>query len=81
MPSTVIRRFAWRPPAPPRPPALDVEFVNGRVYRYAGVPEELAREMRSAFAKGVFFNRAIRPRYRGERLLGGWPDEGEAASV
>ena len=71
MPSAVIRRFAWRCD----PPALDVEFVSGRVYRYAGVPEELAQEMRRAFAKGVFFNRRIRDRFACKRLPGGWPEE------
>jgi hypothetical protein len=59
MPSTVIRRFAWRAD----PPALDVEFVTGRIYRYHGVPEELEEEMRRAFSKGSFFNRRIRPRF------------------
>ena len=39
MPSTVIRRFEYDPAAQ----ALDVEFVSGRRYRYAGVPEEVAR--------------------------------------
>lgn len=77
MPSTVVRRFAWRAETPAGPPALDVEFVNGRVYRYHGVPEALALEMRRAFARGVFFNRRIRDRYPHERLRGGWPDGGE----
>lgn len=75
MPSTVIRRFAWRAAEQ----ALDVEFVTGRVYRYHGVPEEVARAMRGSFSRGTFFNRAIRDHYRHERL-GGWPPEDEATA-
>lgn len=71
MPSTVISRYAWRASGP----ALDVEFTTGRVYRYHGVPEEVAQAMRGAFSKGSFFNRRIRDRYPCERLRGGWPDE------
>ena len=71
MPSTVIRRFAWRASEQ----ALDVEFVTGRVYRYAGVPEEVALAMRGAFSKGSFFNRRIRDRFPCERLRGGWPPD------
>lgn len=71
MPSTVIRRFAWRADRQ----ALDVEFVTGRVCRYAGVPEEVAQNMRKAFSKGAYFNRAIRDHYPAERLRGGWPQD------
>ena len=59
MPSTVIRRFDYRPDAR----ELVVEFVTGRVYVYADVPEAEAQAMRAAFAKGVYFNRHIRDRY------------------
>lgn len=76
MPSTVIRRFAWRPGTAAAEQALDVEFVSGRVYRYAGVPQHVARAMREAFAKGVFFNGAIRDHYPCVRLRGGWPEGG-----
>lgn len=79
MPSTVIRRFAWRAATPDGSPALDVEFVTGRVYRYHEVPEEVAQAMRSAFAKGVFFNRTIRDSYRHSRLPG-WPPEDDATA-
>ena len=60
MPSTVIRRFDYRPSLK----ALDVEFVSGRRYRYADVPEQVAAAFRAAFAKGRFFNARIRDRYR-----------------
>ena len=59
MPSTVIRRFEYRPDSR----ELVVEFVTGRIYVYAEVPEAEAQSMRAAFAKGVYFNRNIRDRY------------------
>ena len=59
MPSTVIRRFDYRADQQ----ALDVEFVSGRRYRYAGVPVEVAEAFRSAFSKGRFFNARIRDGY------------------
>ena len=59
MPSTVIRQFAYRPESR----ELEVLFVTGRRYLYSGVPEEAAEAFRSAYAKGVHFNRYIRDRY------------------
>ena len=58
MPSTVIRRFDYRPDAE----ELLIEFTTGRRYVYSQVPEQVAREMRDSFAKGIFFNRRIRDR-------------------
>ena len=60
MPSTVIRRFDYAAEAR----ELTVEFVSGRRYVYEEVPEEEALAMRRAFAKGSYFNRRIRDRYR-----------------
>lgn len=59
MPSTVVRRFDYDPAIQ----ALDVEFVSGRRYRYAGVPGEVAQAFREAFSKGRFFNARIRDCY------------------
>jgi lysyl-tRNA synthetase class 2 len=64
MPSTVIRRFDYDP----RASALDVEFVSGRRYRYAGVPSQLAEAFRSAFSKGRFFNARIRDEFPCQEL-------------
>jgi lysyl-tRNA synthetase class 2 len=65
MPSTVIRRFSYRPETR----ALDIEFVNGRRYRYHGVPEGTAARFRSAFSKGRFFNARIRDDFPFEELF------------
>lgn len=60
MPSTVIRRFAYCPDSF----ELWVEFTTGRRYVYSDVPRDVADTLRSAFAKGVYFNTRIRDRYR-----------------
>ena len=73
MPSTVIRRFDYSPERR----ELMVEFVTGRRYVYLDVPEDEARSMRSAFAKGRYFNAHIRDHYRFRELTEG---EGVSAS-
>ena len=60
MPSTVIRRFVYDPAAR----ELWIEFVTGRRYVYEDVAENVAGALRSAFAKGVYFNSRIRDRFR-----------------
>lgn len=64
MPSTAIARYAYRAEIG----ALDIEFVSGRVYRYFAVPEKVAQGLAQAGSRGGYFNRAIRDRYRFERL-------------
>ena len=59
MPSTVIRRFDYRPAQR----ELEILFTNGRRYVYRDVPSEVAKDFRAAFSKGVFFNRHIRDRF------------------
>ena len=64
MPSTVIRRFEYRPEAQ----ELEILFVTGRRYLYSQVPQQAADEFRAAFAKGVHFNRYIRDHYECREL-------------
>jgi hypothetical protein len=59
MPSTVIRRFVYDETEG----NLWVEFTTGRRYVYSGVPHEVAEALRSAFAKGVYFNTRIRDKF------------------
>ncbi len=59
MPSTIIRRFNYGPDMR----ELTVELVTGRRYIYLEVPQCEYEGFRSAFAKGVYFNRRIRSRY------------------
>jgi hypothetical protein len=59
MPSAVIRRFSYDPASQ----VLTVTFVSGRAYAYQGVPADIAEGLRLAFAKGEYFNKAIRDRF------------------
>lgn len=59
MPSTVIRRFDYRPEAR----ELEILFTTGRRYVYSDVPEKEVERFRVAFSKGVYFNRHIRDHY------------------
>jgi len=42
---------------------LSITFVSGRAYAYQGVPADVAEGLRLAFAKGEYFNKAIRDRF------------------
>lgn len=70
MPSTAIRGFACD--AERR--RLDIAFTTGRLYCDFDVRPGVAADMRTAFAKGEYFNAHIRARYRTERLDEGEPD-------
>ena len=59
MPSTVIRSHSYDADAQ----ELIITFVTGRRYAYERVPPEAYREFKTAFAKGVHFNRFIRDHY------------------
>jgi hypothetical protein len=49
-------------------PILEVRFLNGGLYRYLEVPEEVHAELMQAESKGRFFNRRIRDAYHCERV-------------
>ena len=74
MPSTVIRRFVYDESEE----QLWVEFVTGRRYVYSGVQREVADALRSAFAKGVYFNTRIRDRYPHREVTHEHEEESEA---
>jgi len=59
MPSLVIRRFLYLPDTR----ELTIEFVTGRRYIYSEVPKGDVDDFRSAFSRGVHFNRHIRNSY------------------
>ncbi len=59
MPSTVIRRFDYRPETR----ELVITFTTGRRYLYSQVTEEAVDRFRAAFSKGSHFNRHIRDRF------------------
>ena len=47
---------------------LEVEFVNGSVYQYVGVPLQVYEALMMAQSHGQFFNEHIRDRYHYVRL-------------
>ena len=59
MPSAVIQSYRYDKARQ----ELLVVFQSGRRYLYQNVPQETADGMKSAFAKGVFFNAHIRDRF------------------
>jgi hypothetical protein len=52
----------------PQSRTLEVEFINGRVYRYFDVPEFLHRGFMVAQSKGTYFNTRIDARFRHEEV-------------
>ena len=48
---------------------LDVTFRRGARYRYFAVPASVVRDLLAAPSAGTYFNRAIRPRFRYQRLV------------
>jgi len=48
--------------------ALEVEFLNGTVYRYDDVPTELWAEFRDSASKGQFFQQRVRDRFPTTRI-------------
>ncbi|MDZ4690945.1 KTSC domain-containing protein [Terricaulis sp.] len=64
MPSTLIRAFSYNDVAA----TLEVTFASGAIYHYYQVPPDIAHQMRQAFAKGEYFNRFIRGKYRFQRM-------------
>jgi lysyl-tRNA synthetase class 2 len=63
MPSTVIHSFRYDADTH----RLHIVFRSGRCYVYEEVPEEIFQAMKTAFAKGEFFNAHIRDRFRFSR--------------
>jgi hypothetical protein len=43
--------------------ALEIEFVNGAIYRYLDVPSSLYRDLIKANSKARFYDKNIRGRY------------------
>jgi len=42
---------------------LEVEFVDGGVYQYQGVPQDLFEQLMNAPSKGAFINKQIKKFY------------------
>jgi hypothetical protein len=44
--------------------ALEIEFVNGAIYRYLGVPPSLYRKLMAVESKARFYDKNVRGHYR-----------------
>lgn len=49
--------------------ALEVEFHNGSVYRYEGVPAEVVQALLEADSLGRYFNQVFKPQHCAYRRL------------
>ena len=47
----------------PNSKTLEIEFKQGRVYQYFGVPAYIFRSLMQAPSKGEYFNAHLRDRY------------------
>lgn len=45
---------------------MDIEFPNGEIYRYKGVPQRLYRELIDSPSIGGFFQSSVRPFFTGD---------------
>jgi len=66
MPSSVIRGFDYDRDGL----VLTITFVSGRAYAYQAVPADVAEGLRLAFAKGEYFNKAVRDRFKAVPIAG-----------
>ena len=64
VPSSLVRAVGYDEPAE----TLEVEFQNGRVYQYYGVPEQMHTQFMAAPSKGQFLNIHIKNRYPYSRV-------------
>jgi hypothetical protein len=53
---------------------VEVEFKNGDVWQYSGVPEKVSDELLMAESKGVFFSQHIKDAYEGKKVERDSPD-------
>ena len=49
---------------------LEIEFRNGHIYRYLGVPDSCWAGLMSASSKGLYFDAEIRNRFYCEKATG-----------
>lgn len=47
-----------------------VQFKNGHIFHYAGVPHRLWREFEMMPSKGAFYSREIKGRFRADKVTG-----------
>lgn len=48
--------------------SLEVEFEDGTVYVYSGIPKDVRNEFMAAASKGSFFNSRVKNQYPFQRV-------------
>lgn len=47
---------------------MHIEFQNGSVYEYAGVPEQFHKTLMDADSTGEFFHKNVKPHFKARRI-------------
>ncbi len=64
MPSSVINRFSYQEDKK----ILRIVYQSGAVYDYLNVSQNIFDEFKSAFSKGVFLNKVIKPKFKFKKI-------------
>ena len=47
---------------------MHIEFKNGAVYEYAGVPEVFHKTLMTADSQGEFFHKNVKPHFKARKI-------------
>ncbi|WP_374445818.1 KTSC domain-containing protein [Epilithonimonas sp.] len=64
MPSSVINSYAYLEDKK----TLRIVYQSGAVYDYLNVSQKIFEEFRSAFSKGVYLNKIIKPKFKFKKV-------------
>jgi len=64
MPSSVINRYSYLEDKK----ILRIVYQSGAVYDYLNVSQNIFDEFRSAFSKGIFLNKVIKPKFKFRKI-------------
>jgi len=49
---------------------LEIEFQNGLVYRYSGVPPKVFADLMHSGETGKYFSEKVRPKFQSKQVIG-----------
>lgn len=47
---------------------MHIEFKNGAVYEYTGVPEQFHKTLMNADSQGAFFHKNVKPHFHARKI-------------
>lgn len=47
---------------------MHIEFKNGSVYEYSGIPEQFHKTLMEADSQGTFFHKNVKPHFKARRI-------------